>query len=181
MPHRRGVTAIELLYFLALVAMLSAIGMVALARYVRHSKTAEANESVLRLGTNAAAFYNHSDAQQPIGADAKSQRAMRHFPPSSRVPVPEEATSVRGQKFQSNAADWAISPWKELEFSMVQPQCYQYSFEAQGIGAGARASVVAEGDLNGDGTRSRFELAIAPDAQLEAKVGKSINETLPEQ
>src|SRR6185369_2164393 len=127
--------------------------MYALTRYIRHSKTAEARESVTRLATGAAEFYNHSDATQPSGAAPQAVHAMRHFPASARTPVPEDALNVRGKKYQSNGMDWAVSPWKDLGFSIVQPQCYQYFFDAQGSGPSARAQVTARGDLDGDGTR----------------------------
>jgi type II secretory pathway pseudopilin PulG len=178
---RRGFSAIELMNFLALAAMLSAIGMYALARYVRHAKTTEAMESVTRLGVAAAEFYNTSDATQPAGASPKAVHAMRHFPPSSRVAVPEDPLSVRGQRYQSNLADWSASPWRELGFSIVQPQCYQYSFESQGAGASARAVVTAEGDLDGDGLRSTYSLTILPDESLTAQVAPSISRTEPEE
>lgn len=167
--------------FFALAAILSAIGMYALARYVRHNKTAEALESVTRLATGAADFYNRSDATQPSGANPQAIHAMRHFPSASRSPVPEETISVRGRKYQSNGVDWASSPWKELGFSIVQPQCYQYSFESQGAGAAAKAVVIAEGDLDGDGTRSRYSLTIAPDENLTAIVSKTMERTDPEE
>jgi len=167
--------------FFALAAILSAIGMYALARYVRHNKTTEALESVTRLASGAADYYNRSDATQPAGAHPQDVHAMRHFPPSSRAPVPEDPLSVRARKYQSNAMDWAVSPWRELGFSIVQPQCYQYSFEAQGWGASAKALVVAEGDLDGDGTRSRYSLSIAPDANLNAVVSNDMERTSPEE
>jgi hypothetical protein len=99
---------------------------------------------------------------------------MRHFPPSSRVPVPEDALSVRGHRYQSNLADWSSSPWRDLRFSIVQPQCYQYAFEAQGAGAAATALVTAQGDLDGDGIRSSYSLAITPDVGLTAQVAKTM-------
>lgn len=167
--------------FFALAAILTAVGMYALARYIRHGKTAEARESLTRLAANAAEFYNRSDETQPAGAAPDAVHAMRHFPPSSRTPVPEDALSVRGRKYQSNGMDWATSPWKELGFSIVQPQCYQYSFEAQGSGASAKAQVLAEGDLNGDGTRSRYKLSVAPDENLTAVVAKEVERTDPEE
>ena len=46
--------------FFALAAILTAIAMYALARYVRHGKTAEARESVARLATGAVEYYNKS-------------------------------------------------------------------------------------------------------------------------
>jgi len=168
--RRRGFSAIELMNFFALAAILTAIGMYALARYVRHGKTAEARESVTRLAANAADFYNRSDATQPAGAAPQAVHAMRHFPPSSRVSVPEDPLSVRGKRYQSNGMDWASSPWKDLQFSIVQPQCYQYSFEASGAGASAKAQVIAEGDLDGDGTRSRYAMTVSPDESLTAIV-----------
>lgn len=158
--------------FVALAAVLSAVGMYALARYVRHGKTAEAVESVTRLGAGAVEFFDASDATQPAGASKQDVHAMRHFPPSSRAPVPEDAMSVRGQKYQSNGADWSGSPWKELRFSIIQPQCYQYNFRSQGTGSSAQAVVTAEGDLDGDGRRSSYSITVEPDEALSAKVGK---------
>lgn len=181
MRPRRAFSAIELMNFLALAAILSAIGMYGLARYVRHGKTAEVRESVTRLAAGAADFYNRSDATQPAGAAPQAVHAMRHFPPSSRAPVPEDPLSVRGKKYQSNAADWASSPWRDLGFSIVQPQFYQYSFEATGAGASAKATVSAEGDLDGDGTRSKHSLTVAPDESLTAIVSKDMVHVDPEE
>lgn len=181
LPRRRGFSAVELMNFLALAAVLSAIGMYGLARYVRHAKTAEAMESVTRLGTAAAEYYNASDATQPAGATPEAVHAMRHFPPGSRVPVPEDPLSVRGQRYQSNLADWAASPWRELRFSIVQPQCYQYSFESQGAGGSAKAVVTAQGDLDGDGLRSTYSLEIEPDESITARVAPEMIKKDPEE
>ncbi len=167
--------------FLALAAILTAVGMYGLARYVRHNKTAEARESVKRLASGAADYYNRSDATQPMGAAPQAIHAMRHFPPSSKAPVPEDALSVRGKKYQSNAMDWATSPWRDLNFNLVQPQFYQYAFEASGAGPAARATVTAEGDLDGDGTRSKYSLNITPDETLTATVAKDMERTDPEE
>ena len=160
--------------FLGLAAVLSAIGMYALARYVRHAKTIEAVSSVTSLAGAAGEYYNNSDATQPSGAQPNAVHAMRHFPPSSRVAVPEDPLSVRGRRYQSNLADWSASPWRDLRFSIVQPQCYQYSFEADGAGATAKAIVTAQGDLDGDGVRSTYSLAITPDEGLSAQVAKTM-------
>ena len=184
-PWRRheagGFSAVELMNFLALAGILSAIAMYALARYVRHGKTAEAIESVTRLANGAAEYYNRSDATQPAGASPQAVHAMRHFPPSAREPVPEDPLAVRGRRYQSNTADWSASPWRELGFSIVQPQCYQYSYEAQGAGASAQATVTARGDLDGDGTRSTYSLTIAPDETLTAQVSPEMTREDPEE
>jgi hypothetical protein len=182
-PRRltRAFTAVELLNFLGLAAILSAVGMYALARYVRHAKTTEAISSVTSLAGAAAEFYNASDSTQPTGASPEAVHAMRRFPPSSRVSVPEDPMSVRAQRYQSNMADWSASPWRELHFSIVQPQSYQYSFESESAGATAKATVTAHGDLDGDGHRSTYSLAIAPDEKLTARVAGEMVKTEPEE
>jgi len=148
---------------------------------VRHGKTLEAQESVTRLANGAADYYNKSDGTQPQGASPQAVHAMRHFPPSARTSVPEDPLSVKGRRYQSNAADWAVSPWRDLGFLMVQSQCYQYSFESQGAGNAAKATVTAEGDLDGDGTRSKYTLSIAPDENLTAQVAPQMTRQDPEE
>lgn len=167
--------------FLALAAVLTAIAMYALARYVRHGKTAEATESVTRLANGAADYYNRSDATQPTGASPSAVHAMRHFPPSARLPVPEDPLAVRGKRYQSNSADWAASPWKDLQFSIVQSQCYRYAYEAQGAGPSAKATITAQGDLDGDATQSTYSLTVSPDDALEAKVAPQMTRQDPEE
>lgn len=172
---------VELLNFLGLAAILGAAGMYAVARYVRHSKTLEASSSVQSIAVSAATWYNESDRNQPSGASAEAVRAMRRFPPSSRDPVPKEATDVRAQKYQSNRADWSATPWPELRFSILTPQCYQYSFESEGAGATAKASATASGDLDGDGVRSTFMLTVQPDEQFNAHVAPQMSKVEPEE
>ena len=177
---RRAFTAVELMNFLGLAAVLSAVGMFALARYVRHAKTVEAVSSVTRLASNAAEFYDLSDGTQPAAASPAAVHAMRHFPLSSAAPVPSEELSVRGCRYQSNLADWSVSPWRELHFTMVEPQYYRYEFASAGAGATAKATVTAQGDLDGDGVRSSYALDIVPDQGLAASVSKSMTKTDPE-
>ena len=174
---RRAFTAIELMNFLALAAVLSAVGMYALARYVRHAKTVEAASSVNRIASNAVEFYDTSDGTQPAAANPAAVHAMRHFPPSAASPVPSDELTVRGHRYQSNLADWSVSPWRELHFSMVEPQSYRYQFVAEGAGATAKATVSAEGDLDGDGIRSTYALDITPDQGLAAQVSKTMTKT----
>lgn len=166
--------------FVALVAILSALGMYALARYVRHTKAAEATRSVTNIAGAAATYYDTSDANQPAGTKPEAARAMRHFPPSSNGSVPADPMNVRGKAYRSSKADWAASPWKELQFSLTQDQYYTYNFESEGAGALASATVTAKGDLDGDGHMSTYRLVITADSNLTAKVG-TIEKTDPEE
>lgn len=167
--------------FLALAAVLSAVGMYAVARYVRHAKTLEAISSVQTIAGGAVSAYNESDGNQPAAATPEAVRAMRRFPPSSRDPIPKTPLEVRGQKYQSNRSEWSATPWRELHFYLAQPQCYQYAFEADGAGATAKAIVTAHGDLDGDGARSTFLLAVTPDSTFTAHAAPQMSRFEPEE
>lgn len=176
-PKRRrapGFTLLELINALALTCVVAALGMYGTARWVRHSRTAEAIGSVQALAAAAADYYDKSDRDQPAGTKPEQGRAMRHFPPTSRASVPPSAEDVKGKRYQSNFADWSRSPWVELHFSMAQPQHYAYSFESQGRGREARATATAHGDLDADGNMSTFRLTVAPDDQFKAVVSPKL-------
>jgi Tfp pilus assembly protein PilE len=171
-----GFTVFELLNFIALVGLVSGIAMYALARYVRHSKTADAIGSLTTLAKASAAYYEASDATQPVGTSPDNAHAMRHFPASSTRSVPPTLEDVRGKMYQSAAADWAMTPWHELQFSIPQPQYYAYSYASEGAGSTAKATATARGDLDADGNAATYSITIAPDSKFRAQVGPIMKE-----
>ncbi|WP_394828702.1 type II secretion system protein [Pendulispora albinea] len=181
MATKRGFTLIEVVNALALTSIIVAIAMYFVARYLRHAKTAEAVGSLNAMAAAAANYYDTSDANQPAGTQPESAKAMRHFPPSSRASVPPNLTDVRGRRYQSALADWSASPWAELHFSLPQAQFYAYSFESQGSGPQAKATAIAQGDLDGDGIMSRYSITVAPDETLHAKVSPVMERQNPEE
>ncbi|MGO8996489.1 MAG: type II secretion system protein [Polyangiaceae bacterium] len=172
----RAFTVFELLNFIALLGLVSGIAMYVLARYVRHSKTADAIGSLSTLAKASAAYYEESDATQPVGTSPDNAHAMRHFPASSTRSVPPSIDDVKGKKYQSAAADWAMTPWHELQFSIPQPQYYMYSYASEGAGATAKATAIAKGDLDGDGIAGTYSITIAPDAQFRPQWGAIVKE-----
>jgi type II secretory pathway pseudopilin PulG len=178
----RGFTLPEAMNFVALAAVLSALGMYGLARYVRHAKTAEAIGSVSAIAEAAAAYYDNSDGAQPIGTTPEAARAMRHFPPPSNGTVPPSMDMIKGKRYQSSLADWAGPPWADTRFSIPQPQYYAYAFDSQGSGVGAKAVATAQGDLDGNGVLSKYRLGVGVDtSSFKAKVDKEIQKTDPEE
>jgi Tfp pilus assembly protein FimT len=167
----RAFTVFELMNLIAMLGLVSGIAMYSLARYVRHSKTADAVGSLSTLAKASVAYYEASDATQPVGTSPDNAHAMRHFPPSSTRSVPPSLEDVRAKRYQSAAADWAMTPWHELQFSIPQPQYYAYSYISEGAGSTAKATAVAKGDLDGDGVAATYSITIAPDAQFRAQVG----------
>ncbi len=175
-----GFTMLELMNFLGLAAVISALAMYVVARYVRHSKTAEAIGSTTAIAQQAEVYYNESDAHQPAGTKPDSSHAMRHFPSSSRGSVPR-LEDIKGKKYQSAIGDWATSPWLDLHFSMTQPQSYAYSFESTGSGITAKATAQAQGNLDGNEVYSTYMATVSPDDSLSAKVDPIIVKTDPEE
>jgi hypothetical protein len=178
---RRGFTLLELMNFIGLAAVITALAMYGVARYVRHAKTAESIGSVTAIAQHAAEFYNDSDANQPAGANRDRAKAMRHFPAASRASVPADPADICGKRYQSAIGDWSGAPWIDLHFSMTQPQSYAYAFESGGSGASARASAIARGDLDGNSVRSTFSASVTPDESMTAKVDPTIARTDPEE
>ncbi|MFO0665933.1 MAG: hypothetical protein U0174_18425 [Polyangiaceae bacterium] len=170
----RGMSLVEVMNFLTLAAVLGTLAMVGVAKYLRHSKTAEAVGTLTTIGKSAAAFYNASDSTQPQTSIPAAARAMRHFPQSALTPVPEDASFLRGKRYRSSSGDWAKTPWRELNFSMPQPQYYRYDFQSSGVGATGVATVTAAGDLDGDGETSLYSLKVTPDANLDAQVAPNV-------
>jgi hypothetical protein len=168
--------------FIALAAVLSALAMYGLARYVRHAKTAEAIASVSAVAEAAAAYYENSDSAQPVGTTPEAARAMRHFPPPSNGTVPPSMAMIRGKRYQSSLADWGGPPWIDMRFSIQQPQYYAYAFDSSGSGVGAKATVTAQGDLDGDGLLSMYRLGVVVDpGSFKPRVDKEVEKTDPEE
>lgn len=174
-PLSRGISLVEVMNFVTLAAVLATLAMVGVAKYLRHSKTAEAVGTLTTIAKSAAATYNSSDSTQPTTSIPAAARAMRHFPQSATVPVPEDAALLRGKRYRSSSADWAKTPWRDLSFSMPQPQYYRYDFQSSGVGATGVATVTAAGDLDGDGQTSLYSLRVAPDANLDAVVAPNVD------
>ena len=160
--------------FITLAAVLGTLAMVGVAKYLRHSKTAEAIGTLTTIGKSAVTAYNTSDSTQPTTSIPAAARAMRHFPQSAQTPVPEDATLLRGKRYRSSSADWTKTPWRDLNFSMPQPQYYRYDFQSSGVGATGVATVTAAGDLDGDGETSLYSLKISPDPNLDAVVAPNV-------
>jgi type II secretory pathway pseudopilin PulG len=168
----RGFTLVEAMLAVGILGIASAVVMVLVAGYMRRSKAAEGVNEIGIMAQSASAYFDGSDELQP---------GKRHFPPSSAASVPWTVDLVRGKKFASSPNDWAGTPWKELKFSIEEPQCFAYSFGAGGQGPGARATATAQGDLDGDGDESMFVLAIVPDATNHAAVAATVQKTMPDE
>jgi hypothetical protein len=144
------------------LGMAAAMGISGVRRYLADAKKAEAYETVGRIAKDIVASVT-----------SKNPQPMKL---SSLPAVPAQFEQVQGKKYHSTAADWA--KWGRIKFSMADPQYYQYRVEA--AKDGKSAEVIAEGDLDGNGKKSRFSLTVRFDPKThEFVVDPSIKERDP--
>lgn len=143
---------------LSVVGVALAVAIPTFVRAVRTSKVAEVSSELRRLHASAAAYY----ARPQSGGDGKPMRCL----PAAAGPTPA-LPSVEPVIVQLSAPETpGTATWAALGYEPEGPIRYRYSF----LPAAAGCAVVlprdtttplltlrAEGDLDGDGTLSRFE------------------------
>jgi type IV pilus assembly protein PilA len=175
----------QVLTAVLLGGVLSLSSAACVRRYIAASKTAEARNALGAIGESAVLAYER--VEMPSGhlwPDAAPPKAYELCASSSKS-VPASPSSIRGTKYQSTAAEWAVDGpdggFACLGFRMDQPQYYLYSYTRSGKGSavGDGFSAKANGDLNGDGVLSTFELKgqVGPDYVL--KVAPTLLEINP--
>jgi len=115
----------------------AAIAIPAFVTYVKRSKTEEARTSLLAMESGAQSYCLRN----------------RGYPPSAG-PKP----AVPGDQKQM-VTDWNDPGFVDLGFAPADPLYYSYST----VHEGGSLRLRAEGDLDGDGVRSTFEVTCDPE------------------
>ncbi len=165
LSKKEGFTLIELMIVVAIIGILAAIAIPAFINYVKRSKTSEAGANLKSLFQGAAAYYDSENWGQGMVTAGASAAASTHCTVDDADPSSYTASEA---KF---VVDWqsetVAASYTALNFAPADPLYYEYHVtEEDGTGnCGTAASqtdtyvFTANGDLDGDGAESTFEMA----------------------
>lgn len=182
-----GFTLIELMIVVAIVGVLAILAAYGVRKYIANAKTAEARASLGAIAKDEAAAYERESSGNTVLAMKTSAAMSRRLCLSASTTVPGSASAISGRKYQSKVQDWNVdeagnSGFACLRFSMDQAQYYMYSYTLTGSGTnpGDSFTGAAQGDLNGDGVLSLFQITGSISSSYVLNIAPNLLEVRPE-
>jgi type IV pilus assembly protein PilA len=168
----RGFTLIELMVAVAIVGILATLAIPAFVGYMARSKTAEATQNIDQLYKLASVYYT-----RPLAGQGTTSNVSGHCTVASADRKP---TTPEGKKNALVIDPIADAELYALRFAVADLVYYAYGLTSAAGGcshAGDEAlyTFFANGDLDGDGTWSTFELAAGTSSSNEFYHGRGFH------
>ncbi|HEX7598145.1 MAG TPA: prepilin-type N-terminal cleavage/methylation domain-containing protein [Polyangia bacterium] len=145
-----GFTLVELMIVVAIIGILAAVAIPAFTRYVKKSRTAEAVGHLNKEWAGSLSYYETDH----INAGTALAKA---FPgPSAAKPQTSDCGCLQGQRCPGGVG-FTDNVWLALNFSIPDPYNYMPGYSSVLTGTSAQFTAYAQGDLNCDGTKAKFE------------------------
>ena len=161
-PPKKGLSTLAIVFIsiggvlFVLLAIFVFIGVYGLRKYAQHSKTAEATRSLRDIEQGAKSAFERETDESGIGSGPFVHKFC-----DSTLPTPARIPAAAKVKVTPGPNGYDQAGWKCLMFEVYSPQYYQYTYTSNGLtGAAARCTVVAHGDLDGDGVSSTYTLEL---------------------
>jgi type IV pilus assembly protein PilA len=149
-----------------IVGILAVLASYGVRKYVTNAKTTEARNSLGVVAYGAAAAYERESMSPSVLGQKATSTLSRRLCGSASTSVPAAQASIQGRKYQSKPTEWNVdaagnSGFACLKYSMDQPQYYMYSYSISGSGSnvGDSFTAAAQGDLDGNGVLSLFQIS----------------------